>query len=424
LPNPTKWLQPRAFHAFRCIGADCEDTCCSGWLVNIDKGTYDTYQACQDPEMGPRLRELVTLNPASTSSNSYARVGLAGARCPFLDEGLCGIQKSLGESYLSIVCARFPRVLNVVDDVLQRSLDLSCPEAARLMLLDPAAMQFDETEGSPHDSRLGELSVLTTADESSRKPYPYFREIRAFLIELLQYRAYPLWKRIVILGSFCDQVEQLSAAAQNAQIPAAVQWFREAIGGNLLDQAIHQHSPKPVLQLGILLELIVARITGEFVAPRFLACYQEFKDGIEWGAESSMDEIGQRYAAAYAEHLTPFLRRHGHILEHYLVSYVHRTLFPLGAQKGTGESHMDKVTETVRDQCLMMLVYYGVVQTVLTGMAGYHRAELDPAHVIRLIQAVSKAFEHNLSFAEKALKILAEKGVRNCASMAILLRNE
>jgi lysine-N-methylase len=424
LPNPTKWLQPRAFHAFRCIGADCEDTCCSGWLVNIDKGTYDVYQGCQDPEMGPRLRELVHLNPASMSSNSYARIGLAGASCPFLDEGLCGIQKSLGESYLSIVCARFPRVLNVVDDVFERSLDLSCPEAARLMLLDPAAIEFDEMEGSPHDSRLGELSSLTTADESSRKPYPYFREIRAFAIELLQYRASPLWKRIVILGSFCDQLEQLSAAGQNAQVPAAIQWFREAIRSNSLDPAIHQHSPKPVLQLGILLELIVARITGEYVSPRFLACYREFKDGIEWGAESSMEEIGQRYAAAFAGHLTPFLRRHGHILEHYLVSYVHRTLFPLGAQKGPGEPGMDKGAESVRDQCLTMLVYFGVVQTVLTGMAGFHRAGLDPSHAIRLIQAVSKAFEHNLSFAGKALQILAGKGVRNCASMAILLRNE
>jgi lysine-N-methylase len=424
LPNPAKWLQPRAYHTFRCIGADCEDTCCSGWLVNIDRGTYENYQRCEDPEMGPRLRELVTLNPASTGSNSYARIGLAGASCPFLDEGLCGIQKSLGESYLSIVCARFPRVLNVVDDVLQRSLDLSCPEAARLMLLDPAAMQFDETEGSTHDSRLGELSVLTTADASSRKPYPYFREIRAFAIELLQYRAYPLWKRIVILGSFCDQLEQLSAAGQNAQVPAAVKWFREAIASNLLDQVIHQHSPQPVLQLRILLELIVARITGEFVAPRFLACYQEFKDGIEWGAESSMEEIGQRYAAAYTGHLRPFLGRHGHILEHYLVSYVHRTLFPLRAQKGPRESRMDKGTETVRDQCLTMLVYFGVIQTVLTGMAGFHRAELDPTHAIRLVQAVSKAFEHNLSFAGKALQILAEKGVHNCASMAILLRNE
>ena len=424
MPNPTKWLQPRAYHAFRCIGADCEDSCCSGWLVNIDKNTFDLYQRCQDPEMGPRLRELVTLNPASTGSNSYGRIGLAGASCPFLDEGWCAIQNKLGESHLSIVCARFPRVLNVVDDVLQRSLDLSCPEAARLLLLDPAPMQFDEAGGSPHDSRLGELSELATADETSRKPYRYFREIRAFAIELLQYRTYPLWKRIVILASFCDQLEQLSEGGQNAQVPAAIQWFREAIGNNSLDQAIHQHSPKPVLQLGILLELIVARITAEFVSPRFLQCYQEFKDGIAWGAESSMEEIGHRYAAAYAEHLAPFLGRHGQILEHYLVNYVHRTLFPLGAQNGAGELRVDKGAETVRDRCLLMLVYYGVIQTVMTGQAAFHRAELGPADVIRLVQSASKAFEHNLSFAGKALKILAGKGVRNCLSMAILLRNE
>ena len=374
--------------------------------------------------MGPRLRELVTLSAASTGSNSYARIGLAGASCPFLEEGLCGIQNKLGEGYLSIICSRFPRVLNEVDDVLQRSLDLSCPEAARLMLLDPDPMQFDESEGTPHDSRLGELSELTTADESSRKPYPYFREIRAFTIELLQYRDYPLWKRTVILGSFCDQLEQLAASGQNAQVPAAIHWFRAAIRSDSLDQAIHQHSLKPVLQLGILLELIVARISGEFVSPRFLACYQEFKDGIEWGAEASMEEIGHRYAAAYRQHLAPFLASHGHMLEHYLVNYVHRTLFPLGGQKGAGEPRLDKGAETVREQCLLMLVYFGVIQTVLTGLAGFHRAELSPSHAIRLIQSVAKAFEHNLSFAEKALKILANKGIRNCVSMAILLRNE
>ena len=424
MPIPAKWLQPRSYHAFRCIGADCEDTCCSGWLVNIDKATYGIYQTCEDPELGPRLRELVTVNPASTGSNSYARIGLAGASCPFLDEGLCGIQNQLGETYLSVVCAKFPRVLNIVDNVLQRSLDLSCPEAARLMLLDPAPMQFDEEEGPPYGPPPGELSVLTTADESSRKPYLYFREIRAFAIELLQYRAYPLWKRIVILASFCDQLDQLAAAGQNPQVPAAVQWFREAMRSNLLDQAIYQHSLKPVLQLGILLELIVARITSEFVSPRFLECYREFKDGIEWAPESSMEEIGNRYAAAYGEHLAPFLGGHGHVLEHYLVNYVHRTLFPLGAQKGAGESRADRGAETVREQCLLMLVYYGVIQTVLIGLAAFHRTELGATHVIRLIQSVSKAFEHNLSFAEKALKILAGKGVRNCVSMAILLRNE
>jgi hypothetical protein len=40
-----------------------------------------------------------------------------------------------------------------------------------------------------------------------------------------------------------------------------------------------------------------------------------------------------------------------------------------------------------------------------------------------VIQSVTKAFEHNGSFPEKALKILSEKGMRNCVSMAVLLRN-
>ena len=391
--------------------------------MNVDRATYERYQGCEDPEMGPRLRELVTLNAASRNSNSFARIGLAATTCPFLDAGLCGVQNRLGESYLSITCSKYPRVWNMVDDTLQRSLDLSCPEAARLLLLDPEPISFDEQEGPPRDARLGEFAVLTTAGEASAKPYAHFRTVRAFAIEVLQYRADPLWKRLAILGSFCDQLEQLQQAGQNAQVPAAIEWFRGALRGNTLDAAIRQHSPKPVLQLGIMLELIVKRITGEYVAPRFLACYQEFKDGIKWGPESSMEEIGARYAAAFAEFFAPFLAAHGHMLEHYLVSYVHRTLFPLGPQKGLGEPHIDHNAETIREHFLLMMVYYGVIQTIAIGVAAFHQEKFDPGHMIRAVQSVAKAFEHNVSFSAQALRILGEKGVRNCISMAILLRN-
>jgi len=423
LPIPSKRLQPRAYHDFRCIGADCEDTCCSGWQVNVDKNTYEAYQRCEDPDLGPRLRHLVTIHPAGGKDDTYARIGLSGSNCPFLTEGLCDIQERLGETYLSAVCSKFPRVGNAVDDVLQRSLDLSCPEAARVMLLDPSPMQFDDEEGPPRDPRMGALASLETAEDNSPKPYRYFREIRGFAIELLQYRAYPLWKRLVILGSFCDHLEQLAAAGQNAQTPAAVEWFRGAIQGNSLDEAIHKHSPKPAVQLAILLELIVGRITTEFVSPRFLACYREFKDGIAWAAESSMDEIGERYAAAYAGPFAPFLAGHGHMLEHYLVNYVHRTLFPLGPQQRSGDPSVDHAVDSIHDHCLLMLVYYGVVQTIVIGMAAFHREEFGPSHAIRAVQSVTKAFEHNTLFPKRALKILDEKGVRSCVSMAILIRN-
>jgi lysine-N-methylase len=193
VPKPVKRLQPRSYHAFRCIGADCEYTCCVGWIVNIDKPTYEAYQRCDDPQIGPRLHELVTINTGHPSDDDYARIKLSGPACPFLSEGLCSIQKKLGEEYLSFMCSAYPRVTNVVDDVLQRSLDLSCPEAARIVLLDPNPMQFDEDEGPPRDPRLGAMSILNTmaptSNRESDNPYQYFREIRGFVIWLLQYRA-------------------------------------------------------------------------------------------------------------------------------------------------------------------------------------------------------------------------------------------
>ena len=94
----------------------------------------------------PELRELVTINTDRASDDNYARIASPDPDCPFLAEGWCSIQKNLGEQYLSIMCSQYPRVMNMVDDVLQRSLDLSCPEAARVMLLDPNPMEFDEEE--------------------------------------------------------------------------------------------------------------------------------------------------------------------------------------------------------------------------------------------------------------------------------------
>jgi lysine-N-methylase len=357
VPQPVKRLQPRSYHSFRCIGADCEDTCCIGWIVNIDKSTYETYQRCDDPELGPRLHELVTINSATTSEDNYGRITLSGPGCPFLSEGLCGIQKKLGEEYLSIMCATYPRVMNVVDDVLERSLDLSCPEAARIVLLDPNPIEFDDEEGPPHGSRLGNLSVLTTLNENSGKPYPYFREIRACVIWLLQYRAYPLWKRLVIVGSLCDELHAMAAEGRHSQTPEIVEAYRDAPNRNLFDLALENHPGQPAALLEMILELIVARIGSDYTPPRFLACYQEFMQGIEWTTESSMDDLGRSYASAFWQYYEVFISRHEYMLEHYLVSYVHRTLFPLGPRESNRGLSVHHIASTIREQCLRMLVH-------------------------------------------------------------------
>jgi lysine-N-methylase len=365
----------------------------------------------------------VVINTENSSFNNYAKITLPGSGCPFLADGLCSIQKKLGEEYLSIMCSAYPRVMNVVDDVLQRSLDLSCPEAARLVLLDPNPMQFDEDEGPARDQRLGDLSVLSTTKGNSDKPYEYFREIRGFVIWLLQNRAYRLSKRLVILGSLCDQLQETAAAGQNLQVPEVLEAYRDGVERGLFDRALNSHVAQPAKQLELVLELIVGRISTDFTAPRLLSCYQKFMQAMDWTVESSMTDIGRRYAAAEAQYYGPFMSRHAHMLEHYLVNYVHRTLFPLGPQESNRGLSIHHVANTIRDQCLLMMVHYAVVQTLLIGMAAFHKEQFGAAEAIQVIQSYTKAFEHSTSFPERALKVLADKNVDRSANMAILLLN-
>src|SRR5580700_2344665 len=140
-----KVRQPKSFDRFRCIAADCEDTCCVGWGIPVDQATYQKYINLPAHRIADKaLSSLVEINPATSSPGDFAKFRLDGARCPALHNNLCSIQHTLGEPYLPDLCSKYPRVLNLVGNVVERSLHLSCPEAARLVLNDPEAMVFHE----------------------------------------------------------------------------------------------------------------------------------------------------------------------------------------------------------------------------------------------------------------------------------------
>lgn len=350
----------------------------------------------------------MTINAGHPSDDNYARIKLSSPACPFLAEGLCSIQKKLGEEYLSFMCSAYPRITNVVDDVLQRSLDLSCPEAARIVLLDPDPMQFDEEEGALRDPRLGQMSILRT----SQSPYEHFRELRGFAIWLLQYRAYPVWKRLAILGSVCDELHEMAVEGSLADALEVLEKYRNTINRNLLDRLLDNEPPQPAVQLGIVLDLIVGRIGSDFTPARFVDCYRQFMHGIEWTETSSMTDIGRRYSEAFSQYFAPFLSRHEHMLEHYLVSYVHRMLFPLGPQE-----------KSIRDHCMLLIAHYAVIQTVLIGLAGFRKTDFNTGHAIQVIQSATKTFGHSLTFPVLVRKIIQEHKIESCAGLAMLMRN-
>ena len=140
---------PKYFETFKCIGGICEDNCCIGWDVDIDKSTYLKYKNVSHPQMRKELDKFVHKNEyVYDESINYAFAVLNEKKeCSFLNaDRLCMIHKHLGESYLSNVCNSYPRMTNKVDQVVERSATPSCPEIARLLLLDPHAMTMIDVQ--------------------------------------------------------------------------------------------------------------------------------------------------------------------------------------------------------------------------------------------------------------------------------------
>jgi len=65
---------------------------------------------------------------------------IVDGRCPmWRADGLCRIQAELGEEALCKTCREFPRLTHDYGDFIERGLELSCPEAARMILSASAA---------------------------------------------------------------------------------------------------------------------------------------------------------------------------------------------------------------------------------------------------------------------------------------------
>ena len=87
---------PNYYKNFKCIGAECTDTCCAGWEVVIDDKSYKYYKKVPG-DFGQRLKATMI----ATNENSFV---LQNGNCPFLNEmKLCDIYTELGKDKFTVV---------------------------------------------------------------------------------------------------------------------------------------------------------------------------------------------------------------------------------------------------------------------------------------------------------------------------------
>lgn len=202
-------IKPSYYDTFCCLAADCPDSCCKEWAVQVDDDTAAVYRTLQGP-IGDQLRSVM----AKEDSDTILTLTPDG-RCPmWRNDGLCRIQAQLGESFLCHTCKQFPRLRHDYGDFVELGLELSCPEAARLILKGNCATVISQASG-------GE------APEYDQEAMSILRRNRETALSFLDSKEYSVGQALAVLLIYGYAVQEALDGGAPAELnPAAM--LREA----------------------------------------------------------------------------------------------------------------------------------------------------------------------------------------------------
>ncbi|SCJ05943.1 Flagellar biosynthetic protein fliU [uncultured Clostridium sp.] len=388
-------LYPEYYDEFKCIGGSCEDSCCIGWDIDIDKITFRKYYKVQDLEMKRMFQKNVHNNEESFSDDvDYGKVKLKNdKRCPFLDcNNYCVIHSKLGEDYLSNVCTCFPRITNLVDGYYERSLDVACPEAARILLLKEDGIKFKESE-AVIGKHIISNKVDTNAKELKNSLAKHFKEIREVSIKIIQNRSLNLSERLYILGEFINALEDESESDLNN-----INKFIKNYDINTAEGFYEKNSLYFMLQIDFFKKMVFLLNVDKEVDS---ALFKEYTNKIihSFNLEKEDDER-REYIKYFEEYNKEYMDKYTYIFENYLVNFIYNNMFPFNEK------------ESIFDGYIMLLMRYSFMRFYLVGKYINERKD-SKEEIVRVIQVFSKTIEHHRSYLTKSIRYIKEKEFNN-----------
>lgn len=151
-------FKPSYYDSFTCLAAACPDSCCKEWDVDVDDASAARYRALPG-ELGEQLRRVLI------DTDGGVQMAAENGRCPmWRQDGLCQIQLELGEGALCDVCREFPRLRHDYESFVEVGLEMSCPEAARLILGAPMELPEETPEDEDED-----MTILLQSRDIARR---------------------------------------------------------------------------------------------------------------------------------------------------------------------------------------------------------------------------------------------------------------
>ncbi|WP_297428324.1 flagellin lysine-N-methylase [Clostridium sp.] len=374
-------FMPKYMAEFKCISSSCSDTCCAGWDINIDEDTYNKYEDSTGQFSKLVEGKYIKNKHEHDTSNHGFMILKHENRCPFLNSKmLCDIHGGFGEEGLCITCKNYPRVLNIVDDVYEKSGLPSCEEICIKAFLNKNKMEFIESEENIEEKSIEIRRIIDSeAFDGTNSLLQYFWDIRIISINIMQLRKFSIEERLNILKSFYVKIESEQEFNKTENIEEILEEFNnesvnyDAIKGTDFKEDIDFY-----------MTISKNELVENIRSVKLKECLKEYKKGI-----SKADNIC-RYLNDNKRYFRE-LEKYSYVFENYLVNQIFKDLIPFNK----GESLLKGINVLINS--------YRLIKAYVIGIALNSTEEITGEQIIRVIQALSKDIEHNKVF-EQLLK--------------------
>ncbi|MDU1313953.1 MAG: flagellin lysine-N-methylase [Clostridium septicum] len=401
-----KQLKPSFYDDFKCIADKCESNCCSEkWSIFIDKKTYKRYMDFSG-EIRKDLKKNIKINPNRKSTSDYAKIKLNNEGfCSLLSQdGLCKIHSSLGAQELSYVCKIYPREIVKVGNLYEYKLTISCPEVARKALLNKEKFSFvidEERVNKIDDYYIRRINM-------TEEYFQVFWEIRSFAIEIIQMRSIELWKRIMLLGLFCKEVDKHLNDLD--KVINEIEKYRIMVNNKEVLNSIENIKINNEKKLNLITQFIRSRVDYRVYNKDFIEICNDLDIVVGFSEESSKEEIMRKYEELEGEVYKKFLIDNSYVLENYLVNAIYKQ-FVFWYE-----------TKSFYDRFVKIVIQYSIVRFLLMGQIARKKDKFNEKNLIKVFYSFSRVIEHSPIFIEDLILGLKQKGYDELNYMSILIR--
>ena len=415
-------IQPKYLSQFKCLGGDCPDTCCSGWTIDVDKAHFKALKkaAASEESVKHLVENLKRYDDATPKRYGTVRLQKDGA-CPgFSAERDCNIQRALGHQMLPEICQVYPRYYIALGSDTELHGTMSCPEVARLCLLDPQAFEMNQTElpipaGKPIPHNRGFHTIPSKAAHPVRRN---FYAIRDFLVFSTESRRVPFYDRLLLATAIVGQLAQLPVDIEDsmAETDRKVEYMLLQSKLELLQgQPAEVHTPEPADSKAVLAQLsMLARMTDERLkmgggGGAFHQKLMLVFGGLHFDA-NNMEHVAVRYVAARDHYFAKVLQENPHLFENLLKNLIYSDCLPTGKNGDIAKEWGDA------------LIAVGLVRAYLIGLAAHFQHQFSMVHCVGMIQSFYRVIQHNQKFYDNLREKLNELGVNSLATYMLLLK--